>query len=121
MQVSPGYDYFIFNDEDVQLKNVDNPSYFWKQRMNGNPWVRIEVLQLSIRLGMSLFTNSAVFFNIVQNPFGTPTPLRFQHLVDFFDGLGDTLHCTKIGQISHRSEEIYPKIETILPLKSLFV
>ena len=60
-QVSPGYDYFIFNDEDVQLKNVDNPSFFWKQGMNGNPWVRIEVLQLSIRLGRSLFTNFAFF------------------------------------------------------------
>ena len=37
------------------------------------------------------------FFNIVQNAF-PPPPLSCEHLVDFFDGLGGTLHCSKIGQ-----------------------
>ena len=32
------------------------------------------------------------FFNIVQNAFDPP------HLVAFFDGLGDTFQCSKIGQ-----------------------
>ena len=45
---------------------------------------------------MSLSTDYA-FFNIVQTAFDTP-PLPFEHLVDFFDGLGGTLHCSKIGQ-----------------------
>ena len=35
------------------------------------------------------------FFNNVQNAFD-PSPLSFEHLVDFFDGLGATLHCSKI-------------------------
>ena len=55
---------------------------------------------------MSLFTYCAVFFNIVQNAFDPPFDLNsswlinyFEHLVDFFvDGLGATLHCSKIGQ-----------------------
>ena len=42
-EVSPGYEYFIFTDEDVQPKNVENPSHFWKQNMSNNPWVRFEV------------------------------------------------------------------------------
>ena len=38
------------------------------------------------------------FLNIVQNAFDPlPLPLRFEHLVDFFDGLRGTLHCPKIG------------------------
>ena len=37
---------------------------------------------------MSLFTNLAVFFNIVRNAFDPPT-LPFEHLEVFFDGLGD--------------------------------
>ena len=37
------------------------------------------------------------FFNIIQKPL-IPRPLPFERLVDFFDELGDTLHCTKIGQ-----------------------
>ena len=43
-EVSPGYEYFIFTDEDVQLQNVENPSHFWKQNMSSNPWVRVEVI-----------------------------------------------------------------------------
>ena len=34
---------------------------------------------------------------LTQNAFDVP-PLRFEHFVDFFDGLGDTLHCSKIGK-----------------------
>ena len=37
-------------------------------------------------LGMSLPTNLAVFFNIVQNAFEPPLP--FEHLVDFFRQTG---------------------------------
>ena len=44
-EVSPGYEYFIFTDEDVQLRNVENPIHFWKQDMSSNPWVRIEVVK----------------------------------------------------------------------------
>ena len=42
-EVSPGYDFLIFTDEDAQLENVENPIHFWKQNMSSNPWVRIEV------------------------------------------------------------------------------
>ena len=43
MEVFPGYDYFVFTDEDVQLENVDDPSHFWKTNMSTDPWVRMEV------------------------------------------------------------------------------
>ena len=44
MEVSPGYDYFIFTDEDVSLENVDDSSHFWKQDMSSDPWIRMEVI-----------------------------------------------------------------------------
>ena len=34
-----------------------------------------------------------------------PLPPLFEHLVEFFGGLGATLHCSKIGQYRHRFEE----------------
>ena len=43
MEVFPGYDYFVFTDEDVQLENVDDASHFWKTSMSTDPWVRMEV------------------------------------------------------------------------------
>ena len=42
-EVSPGYDFLIFTDEDAQLENVENPIHFWKHNMSSNPWVRVEV------------------------------------------------------------------------------
>ena len=37
-----------------------------------------------------------LFFNICQNAFDS-TPLPFEHVVEFsFDGVGSTLHCSKI-------------------------
>ena len=55
-------------------------------------------LNVSSGLGGSLFTNLAVFFNIFHNAFD-PAPPPFEHLLDFFfDGLGDTLHWSKIVQ-----------------------
>ena len=56
-------------------------------------------MEATIESGMYLFTKSAVF-NIVQNAFDPPPPpLRFEHLLDFFDGLGATLHSSKNGQL----------------------
>ena len=46
---------------------------------------------------MSLFTNLAVFSTLFKVPL-TTLPLPFEHLVDFFDSLVDTLYCSKIGQ-----------------------
>ena len=43
MEVTPGYDYFVFTDEDVVLENNDDPSHFWKTNMSTDPWVRMEV------------------------------------------------------------------------------
>ena len=39
-----------------------------------------------------------------------PPPHRFEPLVDFFGGLGATLHCSKIGQYRHRFEETMSNI-----------
>ena len=44
MEVSPGYEYFVFTDEDVRLENVNDPSHSWKTNMSTDPWVRLEVL-----------------------------------------------------------------------------
>ena len=46
MEVAPGYDYFVFTDEDVVLENIDEPSHFWKTNMSSDPWVRLEVFLL---------------------------------------------------------------------------
>ena len=50
MEVSPGYAYFIFTDEDVKLENVDDPSHFWKQDMSNDPWFRLEVILITINV-----------------------------------------------------------------------
>jgi hypothetical protein len=55
MEVTPGYDYFVFTDEDVRLENIDDPSHFWKTDMSADPWVRMEVF---------LFND---FFHALQN------------------------------------------------------
>ena len=41
-QVEPGYDYFIFTDEDAKLQVVDNPKAKWKEPMASNAWQRFE-------------------------------------------------------------------------------
>ena len=46
------------------------------------------------------------FFNIVQRALD-PASLTFEHLVDFFDRLGGTLHCSKIGQNKAKIWEKY--------------
>ena len=43
MEVTPGYAYFVFTDEDVVLQNIDDPSHAWKTNMSRDPWVRMEV------------------------------------------------------------------------------
>ena len=50
MEVSPGYAYFIFTDEDVKLENVDDPSHLWKQDMSNDPWFRLEVIKITINI-----------------------------------------------------------------------
>ena len=50
MEVSPGYAYFIFTDEDVKLENVEEPSHFWKQDMSPDPWFRLEVITITINI-----------------------------------------------------------------------
>ena len=56
------------------------------------------------------FLSILLFFNIGQNAFDS-TPLPFEHLVEFsFNGVGSTLHCSKVGQIRHRSEETMSNI-----------
>ena len=39
---SPGYDYFIFLDDDVHLELVRDPVFFWKSNMEDHPWRRFE-------------------------------------------------------------------------------
>ena len=41
-QLEPGYDYFIFTDEDLTLKVDDNPKASWKEDMAADPWQRFE-------------------------------------------------------------------------------
>ena len=48
-------------------------------------------------LGMSLSTNNAVFFSIVQNALD-PSPPSFWTFGRFFWRLGGTLHCSEIGK-----------------------
>ena len=68
----------------------------WRGEVHGS------VRGLAAALGVPLVSKSAVFLNIVQNAFDPP-PLPFEHLVDFFDGLGDTFHCSKIGQYNYKA------------------
>ena len=64
MEVSPGYAYFVFTDEDVQLTNVDDPSHFWKTNMSTDPWVRMEVFVM-------------IFFHASENlPSGFPAQVQ---------------------------------------------
>ena len=55
MEVSPGYAYFVFTDEDVQLTNVDDPSHFWKTNMSTDPWVRMEVIVITFSMRQRIF------------------------------------------------------------------
>ena len=42
-QLQPGYDYFIFTDEDVTLRvDNQNPQARWKKKMAPNAWQRFE-------------------------------------------------------------------------------
>ena len=50
-----------------------------------------------IKLGMYLFSRSAVSLNIVQNTFDPP-PIVLNIWQIVFDRLGATLHCSEIGQ-----------------------
>ena len=42
LEVSPGYNYFIFTDEDVILRSNDDPSHLWREDLSANPWLRFE-------------------------------------------------------------------------------
>ena len=42
MERGPGYQYFIFIDEDVELRVLDTKSYAWKADMQRHPWRRFE-------------------------------------------------------------------------------
>ena len=42
MERGPGYQYFIFIDEDVELRVVDTKAYAWKDNMKRHPWRRFE-------------------------------------------------------------------------------
>ena len=42
MEQTPGYEYFIFVDDDVDLVTVKEAEYFWKEDMEENPWRRFE-------------------------------------------------------------------------------
>ena len=55
MEISPGYAYFVFTDEDVQLTNVNNPSLFWKTNMSADPWVRMEVFVMIFSMRHKIF------------------------------------------------------------------
>ena len=41
-QLEPGYDYFIFTDEDLTLQVDNNPKASWKEDMAADPWRRFE-------------------------------------------------------------------------------
>ena len=42
MEQTPGYEYFIFLDDDVDLVTVKDAEYFWREDMEENPWRRFE-------------------------------------------------------------------------------
>ena len=48
-QLEPGYDYFIFTDEDLTLQVDNNPKASWKQDMAANPWQRFEEFLVNFR------------------------------------------------------------------------
>ena len=65
------------NIEEIYSTTWRNPSKkFEKSRPNFN----LVSTRPSMGLGMSPFTNLAVFFNIVQNMYLWPPPLPFEHL-----------------------------------------
>ena len=48
-QLQPGYDYFIFTDEDITLRVDNNPQARWKEHMAVNAWQRFEEFLLHFR------------------------------------------------------------------------
>ena len=42
MERGPGYQYFIFIDEDVELRVLDTKAYSWRDDMEKHPWRRFE-------------------------------------------------------------------------------
>ena len=42
MEQGLGYQYFIFVDEDVELRALDTKAYLWKDEMEKHPWRRFE-------------------------------------------------------------------------------
>jgi len=59
MEVTPGYEYFVFTDEDVVLQNIDDPLHAWKTNMSTDPWVRMEefLLEFQPTIGFNRYTN----------------------------------------------------------------
>ena len=58
---------------------------------------------------VSLYTNS-IFFNIVQNAFDPPPPLRFEHLVDFLTDWETLCTALRMDNTRHRFEETMSNI-----------
>ena len=59
MEQAPGYEYFIFVDDDIILKNVNNTKFFWREDMEQNPWRRFEdfLQQYTPSIGFGQYKN----------------------------------------------------------------
>jgi hypothetical protein len=56
-EVLPGYKYFVFMDEDTQLKLVNDSSTFWRPDMSADPWGRLEdfLIKFSPMIGFGIY------------------------------------------------------------------
>ena len=81
MEVSPGYEYFVFTDEDIRLENVNDPSHSWKTNMSTDPWVRLEVL-VTISLFLHFYCH-CIGFTINYEIFTQEFLLKFAPAVGF--------------------------------------
>ena len=59
MEQTPGYEYFIFLDDDVDLVTVNEVKHFWREDMEENPWRRFEQFleKFAPRVGFARYSN----------------------------------------------------------------
>ena len=61
LEVSPGYSYFIFTDEDVTLASDNATGHLWSEDLPSDPWLRLELFltHFSPVLGFGTYKNWA--------------------------------------------------------------
>ena len=61
-EIQPGYDYFVFLDEDLEVDPINNSDAFWKENMAQNGWKRFEecLLRFQPQIGVGKYVSHHV-------------------------------------------------------------